>query len=145
MPLMVDAPLARLEALERRDAEREAQVWALERHDAERDEQVQALQRSVAALELRNARLEATVRACSMRAILRICGFLSAKELGRLACASRSFREQIEWPSSALGMEASCMERRVRSWRRRRGCGWRSAASRSVDGCLGVILRSGWG
>ena len=60
MPLMVDAPLARLEALERRDAEREAQVWAMERHDAERDEQVQALQRSVAALELRNARLEAT-------------------------------------------------------------------------------------
>ena len=52
--------------------------------------------------------------------VLHICGFLSAKDLGRLACVSRGFREKMEWPS-AVGGEAqeaarSIVEEAARLW-----------------------------
>ena len=57
----------------------------------------------------------------------------------QLACPRFAAKSAQQQGGSGGSQRRSC----CRSWRRRRGCGWRGAAIRSVNGCHGVSSRAG--
>jgi hypothetical protein len=146
----------------RRVAELEQEVerarWEVDELRRRLTEREDGLHASEAALALERAKVAAAGRAVAMEGgvdapppppglgddelpdevMLKICGFLGVRELGRLGCVSQRFAEKsIAAPS---GVWQQWQRRRCCRWRRRRrGGGWWGAASRSAGGCLGLV------
>ena len=82
--------------------------------------------------------------------LLAIARFLSsAKDLLCLGLTNTRFstpRSSPWHPKQGLkGVRQRHRRRCCRSWRRRGGCGWQGAASRSRAGCRAARVRAGWG